>query len=195
MGIIISMRSIKRIFIHTSDSPDSEDIGADEIRTLHTAPKTQTIEWYGYTIKGNAWRDIGYHWVVRRDGTVEEGRTEKLAGAHVYGHNSDSIGIVWIGRNKQTDEQVKALKRLVKDKMAEYNLSEKDVYGHCEVDPNKTCPNMDMNEFRRSLHCCGGGCHTTGGESASSESLLPDGPSEADINITLEEIENDVFKK
>lgn len=38
----------------------------------------------------------GYHYVVRKDGTVEKGRIEELVGWHTPGHNETSIGIAWI---------------------------------------------------------------------------------------------------
>lgn len=188
------MRQINKILIHVSDSSDSADIGLSEIKYLHTAPKSEKIDWYGYDTTGRAWSDVGYHWIVRRDGTVEKGRPEERSGAHARGHNNDSIGIVWVGRNNQTEAQKKALKELVEKKCKEYKLEREDVFGHKEVDFMKTCPNMDMDEFRRSLFCCGGGCkrHKV---STEKKEHLPDGPSETDIEVTLEDIENQILDK
>ena len=42
-------------------------------------------------------RDIGYHFVIQRNGEVDEGRPIEQTGAHVKGHNHDSIGICYIG--------------------------------------------------------------------------------------------------
>lgn len=66
------MRKIDRIVIHCSASPDNRDIGAEEIRQWH---------------KSQGWKDIGYHWVIRRDGTIEQGRKEFDIGSHVKGFN------------------------------------------------------------------------------------------------------------
>lgn len=59
------------------------DIGASEIRDWH--------------INKNGWSDIGYHYVNRRNGLIEIGRPIEVAGAHVKGHNYDSIGICMVG--------------------------------------------------------------------------------------------------
>lgn len=134
-------RPIKKIIVHVSDSPDTLDIGAKEIREWHTMQPP----------KGNGWDDIGYHWVVRRSGAVEPGRPEAKIGAHTYGHNFDSIGIVWVGKDKPSDPQAKSLKAMVQALMAKYKLTSKDVYGHKELNAGKTCPNLDMDVFRKSL--------------------------------------------
>ena len=81
------MRQIDHIIVHCSYTPPSMDIGAETIREWHTLPKP----------KGRGWSDIGYHWVIRRNGTVEAGRSEERAGAHAKGYNQDSIGICLIG--------------------------------------------------------------------------------------------------
>lgn len=163
------MREIKKIIFHTSDSPDSLDIGAKEIKEWHTLPRP----------KGNGWSDIGYHYVVRRDGTVEDGRPVERPGAHVRGENSDSIGIVWVGRDKMTDAQRKSLVKKIKELMKKYNLKADDVYGHREFDSGKTCPNIDPEEIRKELR--------------EKKEYLPDGPSEEEINEQFENIEKEIF--
>ena len=60
-------RYIGEIFIHCSATPPSMDISADDIRDWHLA---------------RGWSDIGYHAVIKRDGTIEAGRSEDRAGAH-----------------------------------------------------------------------------------------------------------------
>lgn len=51
--------------------------------------------------KANGWAGIGYHYVVRKNGTVERGRPEKYVGAHATGSNSDSIGVCFEGNFDQ----------------------------------------------------------------------------------------------
>lgn len=67
----------------------------------HAAAKTcgaATIhQWH----KANGWAGIGYHFVVRKNGTVERGRPEKYVGAHATGSNSDSIGVCFEGNFDQ----------------------------------------------------------------------------------------------
>ena len=132
------MKKIKKIVLHCSDSPDSLDIGVREIRSWHTQLPP----------KGNGWSDIGYHFVIRRDGRIERGRPETVKGAHVKGHNSDSIGVCWVGRKTASDAQLMAIKKLLRGLMDKYELREYDIYGHKELDSGKTCPNLDMVHVR-----------------------------------------------
>lgn len=130
------MRKIRQIVVHCTDSQDSLDIGVKEIDRWH---------------RERGWSMVGYQYVVRRDGRIERGRPDDQVGAHAYGHNKRSLGIVWVGRNKPTSKQYSALVGLVKAKMNEYGLHVEDVVGHFELDPDKTCPNLDMNWFRGQL--------------------------------------------
>lgn len=77
-------RVIEYIVFHTSASGDM-DVGVKEIR-----------EWH----KEKGWRDVGYHYVIKRDGTIEAGRPLDQIGAHVRGYNSRSIGICIVGGKK-----------------------------------------------------------------------------------------------
>lgn len=135
------MRRINTVYIHCTDSPDSMDIGAKEIREWHTNKKP----------KGNGWKDIGYHWVVRRNGSVEKGREESVQGAGVRGRNKNSIHIVWVGRQSITPEQKESLFRVAYGVMKEYKLGVSDILGHYEDDSSKSCPNLDMVQFRKDL--------------------------------------------
>lgn len=56
-----------------------------DVRTVHT--------WH---LK-RGFSGIGYHFLVRKDGTIERGRAENLVGAHAAGNNSNSIGICFEG--------------------------------------------------------------------------------------------------
>jgi N-acetylmuramoyl-L-alanine amidase len=140
---------VRRIVIHVTDSPDNVDIGIAEVRAWHTMPPPQ----------GRGWSDVGYHRLVRRDGTVELGRYEngdsvlegREIGAHVAGKNSDSYAIVWVGRDKMTPAQRTALLKTTLESMERFGLTFDDVYGHYELAAGKTCPNLDMNQFRHAL--------------------------------------------
>lgn len=52
----------------------------------------------------NGWSDIGYHWLIDRDGKVANGRAEAVVGAHVAGHNTGTIGICLIGGHGSSAE-------------------------------------------------------------------------------------------
>ena len=77
-------KKIKYLVVHCSDTSDNEDIGAKEIHQLHIS--------FG-------WDGIGYHKVIRKNGLTENGRPEFWIGAHVYGFNTESLGVCLIGRD------------------------------------------------------------------------------------------------
>jgi N-acetylmuramoyl-L-alanine amidase len=134
-------RVIKKIVVHCTDSQDSLDIGFREIN-----------EWH----RQNGWISpsgisCGYHHIVRRDGTIEKGRPHSEVGSHVKGHNSDSIGVVWVGKKQPDEKQYEALINLVKTLQDMYKVPYDKVFGHCELFEGKTCPNIDMNFFRAEL--------------------------------------------
>lgn len=139
------MREIKRIIIHCSATPPDLDIGAAEIRAWHTAP--------GWQGAPNGWSDIGYHFVIRRDGLVEPGRPVERVGAHVKGHNADSIGICLVGgvdaagraQGNFTLVQWGALQALTTGLAAEHGAS---VHGHNEF-AAKACPSFDVARWWR----------------------------------------------
>ena len=135
------MRKINKIFIHCAATKTNMDIGADQIRDWH--------------VDGNGWSDIGYHDVIKFDGTIEAGRPEEKSGAHAKGYNSDSLGVCLIGGMAYdgsptfnfTFKQLDALRYYLNAKMGEHGLSIDDIYGHCDVDSGKTCPNFDVKQL------------------------------------------------
>ena len=135
------MRKINEIILHCSATPASMDIGAKEIRDWH--------------VNGNHWRDIGYHWVIRRDGTVEKGRPEYQIGAHCSGHNAHSIGVCLVGGTKKdvripednfTEAQFASLAKLVRELLVRYPGV--TIHGHCEY-AAKACPVFSVKAFLR----------------------------------------------
>ena len=132
------MRSIKKIVVHCTDSDDSLDFGFRDIDEWHRQRGFMS----GSGIS------CGYHWIIRRNGVVERGRPESESGAHVKGDNRATIGVVWVGKNKIDPRQLTTLKRLLRGLINRYRLSPLDIYGHTELDPNKTCPNLDMDWLR-----------------------------------------------
>lgn len=76
------MRNINLIVVHCTATPEGRDVTVADIDRMHRA---------------RGWKKIGYHYVVYRDGSVHEGRPVAEVGAHVYGHNANSIGVVYVG--------------------------------------------------------------------------------------------------
>jgi N-acetyl-anhydromuramyl-L-alanine amidase AmpD len=135
-------RHIDLIVVHCSASPDYLDIGYKEIKRWHTDPKP----------KGNGWADIGYHYVIRRNGEIERGRVEEVAGAHAAGVNATSLGICWVGDKSPSPEQEKSLVGLINYLRGKYSLNVDQVKGHREaVKTAKTCPNINMDRLRAEL--------------------------------------------
>lgn len=135
---------MKYITIHTADTYPDMDIGAAEIRDWH--------------VNGNGWRDIGYHRVIRRDGTVEQGRPDNQTGAHVGGHNTGNFGICLVGgKSRETDgcednytkEQYDALYYLIKELHTRWPDAE--IMGHngFKGHESRGCPCFDWIEWRR----------------------------------------------
>lgn len=120
------MRKICKHIIHCSDSLDGD---VTVIRQWHRA---------------RGWKDIGYHFVIRRDGEIEMGRPLDVVGAHCEGHNTDSVGTCLVGRVAFAPVQLKALEKL--DKMLRALFPGITLYGHREFNTNKTCPNCDVHE-------------------------------------------------
>jgi hypothetical protein len=58
------------------------------------AKKAEIRRWH---MDGNGWSDIGYHWLIDRDGSMVAGRKETTIGAHVKEANRGTIGICLIG--------------------------------------------------------------------------------------------------
>lgn len=137
------MRKITLIVLHCS-----------AVRPNQTSSAAQIDEWHR---KDNHWLKIGYHFVVRRDGTVETGRRLEEVGAHVVGHNTHSIGICYEGgldsagdyADTRTPEQVKALRELV-ERMHSY-FPKALIVGHRDLDPSKKCPCYDAVAAYRDL--------------------------------------------
>ena len=98
--------------------------------------------------KGNGWSGIGYHFVIRKNGSIERGRAEDEQGAHAEGANKDSIGI-HVGGNFElespTDKQIASLVNLIKQLCKKYNIpiDRKHILGHREVGQT-ACPGNNL---------------------------------------------------
>lgn len=132
-----SKRIITEIIIHCTATQAGVDINVDDIRRWH---------------KQQGWSDIGYHYVVYRDGTIHEGRDVNIAGAHCTGHNTHSIGIAYVGglardgkrsADTRTKAQADSLENLLIF-MRELYPGVK-IYGHRDF-AKKDCPCFDARK-------------------------------------------------
>lgn len=121
------------ITVHCSATPSEQDVHVADIRRWH---------------KKRGWRDVGYHFVIRRNGDVELGRPLSQTGAHVKGHNKGNIGVCMVGgcnselqpEDNFTLAQRKALFGLVAALQEQFLISDENVKGHKDWGVNKACP-------------------------------------------------------
>ena len=138
------MRTINEIIVHCTATEEGQDFKAADIKRWHTAAPP----------KGNGWKDIGYHFVIDIDGTVEVGRPVSVVGAHCKNHNSYTIGVVYVGglRNgkladTRTEAQKKSLVELLKVLKSCFPTIKK-ISGHKDY-AAKSCPCFDAsNEYK-----------------------------------------------
>lgn len=129
------------IIVHCSATKEGKDFNIKDIDTWH---------------KQRGFKKVGYHYVVRLDGTIEEGRKENEVGAHCTGHNGRSIGICYIGgldeegepKDTRTAEQKEALFTLISKLLLKYDLTLEDIHTHNEFS-NKACPGFGKGDFDR----------------------------------------------
>ena len=141
---------IKSIVIHCSATEPDQDVSRDDIDNWH---------------KDKGWIMIGYHYVIRRNGTIEIGRQESVQGAHVKGHNRNTLGVCMIGGITDGDpddnftvEQYASLRRLLDNLKS--NHGDADILGHRDYSPDlngdgvidkfewvKHCPCFDVEDF------------------------------------------------
>ena len=136
----MARKSTKFIVIHCSQTRPSQNIGAYEINRWHLE---------------RGWLRIGYHKVIKRDGTIEDGREIDAIGAHVKEYNHNTIGICVVGGADENDwkkpsdnftgEEWESLKKLLEELVLKY--PEAKIVGHYNLDTHKTCPNFNVQEY------------------------------------------------
>lgn len=70
------------IVIHCSATPPSMDVDVKDIECWH---------------KARGFHGVGYHIIIKRNGTSQKGRNINDAGAHVAGYNHKSVGVCLVG--------------------------------------------------------------------------------------------------
>lgn len=133
----LRVEDIEYIAIHCSATKG--DVSAATIRRWHT---------------DKGWTDIGYHFVIRIDGTIELGRCLDKTGAHVKGFNSKSWGICLAGgldrvgkpENNFTEKQSSSLYALLVT--LRHIAPQAHIQGHRDF-PGviKACPCFNVREW------------------------------------------------
>jgi hypothetical protein len=131
------MNRVDRITLHhTSEYP-----GMNELNDIQTI---QAIARYHRDHLG--WADIGYHYLIGRDGRIYEGRPRQLQGAHVGGHNENNLGITVIGdfvKKLPSDRQLDTLKWFLSDQLQYSHLGIGKLYGHRDLKATQ-CPGEQL---------------------------------------------------
>jgi hypothetical protein len=127
------MRKINELIWHCTATPEGREVSAETIDKWH---------------RKRGWKGIGYHKVVHLDGTVSDGRPISVQGAHVRGHNRNSIGYVYVGgvdanmkaKDTRTPAQKETMRRLTMEAIRDHKLVK--VSGHNQY-AAKACPSFD----------------------------------------------------
>lgn len=139
------LTDVRYLVVHCAATPPDMDVGAKEIDLWH---------------RQRGFLKIGYHAVIRRDGTIESGRPLDQPGAHVARFNDRSLGVCLVGgckrvtvdgkkvlatENNFTPQQFTALTGLLKQWHAKYPLAR--IVGHRDLDSGKDCPSFDVSDW------------------------------------------------
>ena len=127
-----------KIIIHCSYTKPDMNWDAPEIRKIH--------------VDENGWDDIGYHYIIKRNGVVDQGRPHNAVGAHCRGQNQTSIGICLIGGMTSggasafnfTSNQLHTLDLKLMELKKEYPSA--TIHGHNEFS-SKDCPCFDVQSY------------------------------------------------
>lgn len=129
--------STEAIFVHCSATKPSMDVGVREISQWH---------------RELGWLAIGYHFVIRRDGTIEEGRPVDVVGSHVKDWNSKSVGVCLVGgiddKGKFEANFTPAQMQSLKEKLADLKdmYPDAEIKAHHDIAP-KACPSFNLSRW------------------------------------------------
>lgn len=131
------MRRITEIIIHCTATREGVEVHASDIDRWH---------------RKKGWNGIGYHYVVTLDGSIEKGRADAVTGAHTVGHNTASIGVVYVGgldrtgkaKDTRTEAQKAALLDLCQELVSKY--PDARISGHRQW-AAKACPCFDAAQW------------------------------------------------
>lgn len=122
------MRTIDHIIIHCSATCEGSSLSVEELEKIHRR-------------RGS--RGIGYHYYIRRDGTVTNTRPLEVIGAHCKGNNAHSVGICYEGgldargnpKDTRTPEQRSAMHLLVAQLLKRFK-NNVCICGHRDLSPD-----------------------------------------------------------
>lgn len=136
-----SRRKINKIIVHCTATKEGIDYTVNDVRKWHL---------------GRGYSDIGYHYLIYRDGSVHNGRDVDLIGAHCNGYNSNSIGVCYVGgldkkgdpKDTRTEAQKESLLRLLTELRSLY--PDAKIHSHKDF-ANKACPSFDATKEYKNI--------------------------------------------
>lgn len=147
------MKIIKENLKFNGSFRDGENVPSRIVLHLAEAKQCSVHDIHRWHIN-NGWAGIGYHYLVRKDGTVYEGRKEGWRGSHCPSANYNSIGICFEGSfmtEVMGDKQLTSGIELIADIKRRYGNME--IYGHKELYATD-CPgnNFPLHEFKSGVY-------------------------------------------
>lgn len=132
------MRKINLIILHCSASGHAKHDDISVIKKWHLK---------------RGFNDVGYHYFIKTDGTLQKGREEKKQGAHCKGKNRNSIGICLHGLDASdfTEAQLNTAARVIMDINSRYPDEPIDIAPH-RLFANKSCPVFNMIEIFKRIY-------------------------------------------
>lgn len=136
LKLLDTTRPISELIWHCAATPEGKDFTVEDIRSWH---------------KQRGFTDIGYHYVIYRDGRVMLGRPIGQVGSHVFGHNTGSIGVCYIGgvskdgktaKDTRTPKQISSGLWLTQQLVKKHAV--KRVKGHNDYTDAKACPSFKV---------------------------------------------------
>ena len=126
------------IVIHCTQTPKDMEVDVEKVTQWH---------------KDRGFDTIGYHYLIKRDGTLQVGRDEDAVGAHAVAVNGTSIGVALVGggtpsmgwENNFAPIQFETLKTILLKLKSEYEIEK--IIGHYQVDDKKECPSFDVPKW------------------------------------------------
>lgn len=131
------MRKINEIIVHCTATPEGRPFSVAQIDQCH---------------RQRGFRCIGYHFVIYLDGSVHTGRPLAEVGAHCLGHNTNSVGVCYVGglakdgktpKDTRTPQQKTTLRRLLIELHRQFPKAA--IHGHRDF-AAKACPCFDATK-------------------------------------------------
>lgn len=148
--VVSAARGVSSVVIHATETFTNKNIGAEEIDAIQ---------------KKLGEDEIGYHYVIRRDGRLQRGRPVEKEGSHCPTGNYDktSIGIVMVGGINRASTEQSFETSSASFTRAQYNTLEQflqvfynnfsggEVFGHSDIETDELDPYFDVSEYILSL--------------------------------------------